>query len=172
MINGTGTNRDNSYLIGNKFAQGNKPNQTAFKKGSIPWNKGLSMHLSPMTEFKKGQSPPVKYPVGTVVKRTHKGDGSRQWIKIAEPNKWEEYAKFLWKRQYGKIIRGDIVHHINGNKLDDRLENLICLPRCDHPIFHSRWGLKKFTDEQFIYYIARYGSFWENARNLINEHEL
>ena len=31
--------RDNSYLKGNQFAKGNKPNSTSFKKGQIPWNK-------------------------------------------------------------------------------------------------------------------------------------
>jgi len=28
--------RDNSYLVGNQFAKGHKPNKTTFKKGDAP----------------------------------------------------------------------------------------------------------------------------------------
>ena len=58
--------RDNSYLIGNKFAKGHRANKTSFKKGMIPWNKGtrgvmkinktsirIGQHLSIKTEFVK-----------------------------------------------------------------------------------------------------------------------
>jgi len=32
------------FRKGNTFAKGNKPNKTSFKKGLIPWNKGLKYH--------------------------------------------------------------------------------------------------------------------------------
>ena len=159
-------NRDNSYLIGNQFAKGSKPNLGSFQKGHPAWNRGLTgIHLSPETEFHKGQKPIIHFDIGTIVQRIHKGDGgTRNWIKIAEPNKWEEYSKYLWKKHFGRIIPGDIIHHINGVKTGDRIENLLALPRSHHPIFHSRWGLKPFTEEQVTYYISRYGSFWKLAR--------
>lgn len=150
-------NRDKTYLIGNEFAKGNKPNKTSFKKGNKPWNKGLKgIHLSPDSQFAKGHVSPKKLEVGTLTKRRTKNGRIRQFIKIGNPSAWEEYAKYLWKQEYGGLRRGDVVHHINGDILDDRLENLIALPRSHHPIFHNRWGLRAFTDEQIDYYKSRY----------------
>lgn len=34
--------RKSIALEGNKYAKGNKPNKTTFRKGGIPWNKGLT----------------------------------------------------------------------------------------------------------------------------------
>lgn len=149
--------RNNEYLIGNQFAKGNKPNKTAFKKGFVPWNKNLKgIHLSRKTEFKKGQRSLRFCEVGTIKKRREKRKKERQFIKIENPRKWMEYAKYLWIKNYGEIIKGDIIHHINGNTVDDRIENLLALPRSHHPIFHSRWGIKDFTKEQLDYYKNRY----------------
>ncbi len=151
-------NRDNSYLIGNQWAKGNKPNSGSFKKDHVPWNKNKKgIHLSPKSEFKKGRRSANHTSVGTLKKRYRKRENkSRMFIKIAEQGKWEELAKYVWKQEYGFILKGDIIHHQNGDVLDDRLENLIALPRTDHPIFHSRWGLRQFTEEQLAYYIGRY----------------
>ena len=149
--------RDNSYLLGNQFAKGNEPNQTSFKKGMIAWNKGQKgTHFSPATEFKRGQQSRNRLPLGSIVQRRHKKDGIRNWIKIAEPSKWGECAKYLWKQYYGFLIVGDVTHHLNGIRLDDRIENIIALPRPDHPIFHNRCGLKKLTQEQLRFYRNRY----------------
>jgi hypothetical protein len=68
---------------------------------------------------------------------------------------WVELARYLWKKRYG-WIRGDVVHHLNGDSLDDRLENLIAIPRCEHPKLHSRWWLKQPTARQVLQYEARY----------------
>ena len=151
--------RNYSYLTGNQFAKGSKPNKTAFKKGQMPWNKGKKgIHFSPATEFKKGQEPLKHLPLGSIVQRRHKNDGIRNWIKIAEPSKWEEYAKYLWKQRYGFLIVGDVTHHVNGIRLDDRIENIIAFPRQDHPIFHNRWWLKELTQEHLQFYHDRYMS--------------
>lgn len=150
-------NRDYTYLIGNKFAKGHKPNKTSFHKGHVPWNKGKKgIHLSPKTEFKKGQRSLNWLPVGSKTIRLDRNKVKRMWIKIAEPNKWEEYAKFIWKKHFGKILKEDVIHHIDGNRLNDNISNLIALPRKDHPIFHSRWGLKSLTKRQLEFYKSRY----------------
>ena len=146
-----------SYLLGNKFAVGNKPNKTVFKKGHIPWNEGkMGIHLSPKTEFKKGQKSLRWLPVGTKTIRIDKNKTKRCWIKIVEPNNWEEYSKFIWKKHFGKLLKGDVTHHIDGNRLNDEIENIIALPRKDHPIFHNRWGLKGLTEKQLKFYKSRY----------------
>lgn len=150
--------RDNKYLIGNKFAVGSKPNKTAFKDGQAPWNKGKKgIHLSRETEWKKGVRGIHWVVVGTIRRRKrYTRLDERNFIKISEPNKWEEYAKYLWKKIYGKLLKGDVVHHINGIKTDDRIENIIALPRTDHPIFHSKWGLRQLSEKQLEFYRERY----------------
>jgi len=145
--------RDNTYLKGNQFAKGSKPNKTCFKKGDVPWNKGLKgIHLSPKTEFKKGLRSSNWQPVGTITIRTSKRE-TRRFIKVAEPDKWEEYAKFLWKQKYGKVLKGYAIHHIDGDKLNDDIKNLIALSISEHMKLHS--GLVIPTQEQLEQYISR-----------------
>ena len=150
--------RDDSYLIGNQFAKGHKPNRTSFRKGMEPWNKGKKgIHLSPKSQFKKGCKSNRIMPIGSITIRHFGRDNrDRAFIKIADPSKWRELARWTWEQEFGPLKSGDVVHHINGNSLDDRLDNLIAIPRTDHPIFHSRWGLKPFSEKQLAYYKARY----------------
>ena len=128
---------DKTYLIGNQFRKGKKPTNS-FKNGHIPWNKGIKgIHLSEDTEFKKGRKPNFCFPVGTIRIRKEKGK-PRNFIKIAEPNKWKYYAVFLWEQANGKIPKGYVIHHINKNRLDDRLDNLVCLTRSEHINLHRK----------------------------------
>lgn len=157
-------NRDNTYLIGNKHALGAGRNKTSFRKRHRPWNRGVGgIHLSPATEFKKGhvQNPPL--PLNTITQRKDKNGRMRNFIKI-NAKQWQELSHHLWKSGFGFIV-GDVIHHINGNLLDDRIINLIALPRQDHPKFHNRWGLKKLSKDDLKVYLKRYGnpaiSYWE-----------
>ena len=141
---------------GNQLRKGLKP-ANAFQKGFTPWNKGLKgIHLSPKSEWKKGHISLSKDKIGSITQRKDKTGKIRNWIKIKEPNKWEYYSRYLWKEKYGFIIKEDVVHHLNGNTLDDRIENLIALSRKDHPIFHNRWRLTKLTKKQLDFYKNRY----------------
>lgn len=132
---------DHSYLIGNKFRCGKLPTNK-FNKGNIPWNKGQKgIHLSTETEFKKGASNPNKKPIGFTTIRKQK-DKKRRWIKIGNPNQWELNAVYIWKKNYGDIPKGLVVHHKNKNSLDDRIENLELLTRAEHINIH-RFNIAK-----------------------------
>lgn len=141
-------NRDNSYLKGNQFAKGIKPNKTSFQKGYVPWNKGKKgLHLSPNTEFKKGRKGVIgnqrqPLPLLTITERVDKNGTKRKWIKIKEPNTWIQYAVYLYKQSGKEIKRGFVIHHANNNSLDDYIENLIQVSRQDHPKLHNRWNTK------------------------------
>lgn len=126
-------NRDDSYLIGNKFALGNGPNKTSFKKGMCSWNKGLTGVLKTnKTSFIKGQKPATWKPVGTITIRTDKNGKKRNFIKIAEPKKWIEYSKYVWMQKNETIPKGYIVHHKDEDTLNDGIDNLQLLTRKDH----------------------------------------
>ena len=95
-------------------------------------------------------------PIGTVSFHRTKEGNRRAFVKVAQPNKWEERAKVFWKRCFGFIRQGDIVHHLNGRPLQDQKRNLLALPRADHVRLHNRWGLVKLSKAQIRKYLERY----------------
>jgi hypothetical protein len=101
-----------------------------FELGHEPWNKGTKGECkSNSGSFRKGQRPKTWLPVGTITVRIEKKRNRRHWIKIAEPNKWLEFAKWVWIQNYGKIPKGFVVYHINRNTLNDNIENLKLITR-------------------------------------------
>ena len=43
----------------------------------------------------------------------------------------------VWEQHYGPIPTGYVVHHINEDHLDNRIENLKLLTRSEHTRYHS-----------------------------------
>ena len=100
-------------------------------------NKGKQR--SPSTQFVSGARPTNLLPVGSVTTRVrHKRRGdTRAWVKVAEPNVWRERAVVVWESVNGPRPRGLVIHHINGDPLDDRPENLVALTRAEHVAVHA-----------------------------------
>lgn len=42
----------------------------------------------------------------------------------------------LWQKHHDAIAEGHVIHHINGNSADDRIENLICVTHSEHRRLH------------------------------------
>ncbi len=67
------------------------------------------------------------------LRRPHKGvktmDG---YVMISTPDGYQPEHRFVWEQAHGKLEKGIVVHHINGIRQDNRLENLIALPRSRH----------------------------------------
>jgi hypothetical protein len=142
-------NRDDSYLLGNKFAVGNAANRTSFQKGIVPWNKGRrGVRVSPQTEFKKGEKSINWVSIGTITVRADKNSHTpRRWIKFKDDFKagsqnWMEYAKWLWIKENGAIPAGMCIHHINNDSMDDTIVNLIPVTRQEHPRLHNKFNTK------------------------------
>jgi len=94
---------------------------------------------APGTEFQPGTKPHNTLPAGSVTTRVrHKRHGdTRVWVKMAEPNVWRERAVVVWEAANGPRLRGNVIHHINGNPMDDRIENLVSLTRAEHARVHA-----------------------------------
>ena len=53
-------------------------------------------------------------------------------MKVAEPNVWRLRAVLVWEQAHGPLGKGLVVHHVNRDTLDDRLENLEAIDRASH----------------------------------------
>lgn len=116
-----------------------KPLGGRFRPNLIPWNKGMKgIHLSPATQFKKGQPSSRHLPIGSVTVRLRRREGyQRAFVKVAEPNVWKERAKMVWEEKHGPIPRGMVIHHKDRDALNDTLDNLQMLTKSEHRIAHG-----------------------------------
>jgi hypothetical protein len=116
-------------------------NKGCFKKGNIPFNKGVKMspelyEKCKATMFKKGNVSVNYYPVNTIHIWIDKNKTPRKYIKIADTKRWILYAVFLYKIAYGKIPKELILHHKDFDSLNDTLENLKLVTRTEHINIH------------------------------------
>ncbi len=44
--------------------------------------------------------------------------------------------RMVWQKNNGKIPFGKEIHHINGNRLDNRIENLRLMTKSSHALYH------------------------------------
>jgi len=59
----------------------------------------------------------------------------RVWVDV--PGKYEFEHRLVWENAHGPIPKGWQTHHLNGDKSDNRLENLMCLPNSAHQKLHA-----------------------------------
>lgn len=58
------------------------------------------------------------------------------WRDKSGRKRWKALHRDIWEWAYGPIPDGHVVHHVDGNHLDDSLQNLQCLSRADHSRLH------------------------------------
>lgn len=126
-----------------------KPNRTSFKKGQ---------HASPETEFKKGETAGEKH-------RNWRGGRNIQiagYINVYSP--WHPKVKnakskyvfehiLVMEKHLGRYLNeGEIVHHINKNKQDNRIENLkLFRNSTEHLVYHNTGRKGKRKHKQVIH---------------------
>lgn len=100
-------------------------NDTKFKKGFTPWNKGIKTGLKPTNGFKKGNRP--WHTRGLYSERLDK-DGYTI-IKIAEPKKWVRKHRWIYEQEHGTIPENSVIIFADGDKTNLNTDNLICVTR-------------------------------------------
>ena len=139
----------------------------------IPWNKGVKgMHLSPVSELKKGQFIPHTNPKCKCFRCTrifpnreirygkdHPSWKGGKYINdsgyiltlhrnhpsgVKKPYLREH--RLILEAHLGRILTKDeIIHHKNGDKTDNRVENLMIVTRSEHinmhreQLYKARW---------------------------------
>ena len=98
-----------------------------FKKGQIPWNKGVKGYMGAnRTSFKKGQPSHNQRPIGS--QRICSKD---KYVieKVAEPDVWKHKHRLLWEEHYGEIPEDCVIRFIDKDRMNITIENLICVPQ-------------------------------------------
>lgn len=98
-----------------------------FEKGHKPWNKGVKgIHLSPSTEFKKGELIGKEHYSWKGGIQINKNDCA--YVNIGANQRVRRPRK-IYLDVNGAIPRGWVLYHIDGDKHNDDLNNLIAIPR-------------------------------------------
>ena len=98
-----------------------------FQKGNVPWNKDLKgIHLSPETEFKQGVLIGNKHPSWKGGEQKNTKDCN--YISVG-PNKRIRKSKKVYEEKFGTVPNNWIIYHLDGDKRNDCVNNLIAIPR-------------------------------------------
>lgn len=102
--------------------------KSLFKKGNVAWNKNLKgIHLSPETEFKRGQYVGEKHPSWKGGLQKTK-EGYYRWIGA---NKRVKNSRYIYEKRFGEIPKGYVIYHKDGDKYNDSIDNLTLITRSE-----------------------------------------
>jgi hypothetical protein len=105
--------------------QKSKPSNTGrtrFKKGIIPWNKGIEWHEM------RGEKSPNWKGGKTIMKNGY--------VWLSQQKMYQHHYVWIRDSEWHFIPQRFDIHHKNLNKQDNRIENLVCIPKHIHTKLH------------------------------------
>ena len=101
-------------------------NSGSFKKGHVPWNKGLKVCFGARkTSFKKGHLPANS----KVIYSERLSKEGYIEIKVGL-NRWISKHRYIWEQHYKKEVpKGKVVIFLDGNNRNFEIENLKLISR-------------------------------------------
>jgi hypothetical protein len=109
-------------MKGKKHTKGALEKMKVKRPNMKVWNKGLT---------KKDD---VRIKGGRISKGFFIGTEGYAYIYLN--GKLQKAHRYLWEKENGKIPEGHIIHHIDGNKLNNNLSNLKLMSRSEHSKLH------------------------------------
>lgn len=128
-----------------------------FKSGHTPKNKGkktpehIKAKLAP-TWFKKGNLPPNTRTDGDESIRVDSNGIPYKYVRVAL-GKWEMEHRLIWEKHNGKLPNGCVIHHKDGNSLNNSIENLEAITRGEALAKNS--GYKNLEDRYILSKLSR-----------------
>lgn len=71
--------------------------------------------------------------------------------------------RYVWEKEVGQIPKGFHVHHINGNKADNRIENLSIMTAKGHERLHSQEQARREIHRKTIEKARPYAIAWHKS---------
>lgn len=99
-----------------------------FKKGHPTWNKGISIHLSPKSEWHEGDVAGSKHPFWKGGVTNSEKDCALLWNGA---NKRVRRPKMIYESHFGKLKHGYVIYHKDGNNKNDGINNLVAISRAE-----------------------------------------
>ncbi len=76
-------------------------------------------------------------PIGSIRLKSNGHGCVYHMVKVAHPNRWEYEHRVVAEMMLGRrLLSDEVVHHINGDTLDNRPENLKVWFRDEHGLHH------------------------------------
>lgn len=119
-----------------------------FDKGREPWNKGKPKTWvgGEATQFKKGNIPPNRLPIGS--ERIDSKDGYI-YVKIQDGhlnNNWKQKHVLIWEQHNGPVPDGHVIIFGDGDKRNLDINNLILVSRKQLARLNHRGLIQKDAD--------------------------